>query len=112
VITPAAIIGRIWTELRAAEFIAAERPIEQETQGGALRPLPLEVVLLEGLVEDIACRLHRHRLMDDRYRAGVAFDLLTEFLVRPGLRLPRPREISPAPSAPAAARFTVSSWRL
>ncbi len=40
VVTAAAIVGSVWAEARVAEFFAAERPMNQEPQGGALWPLP------------------------------------------------------------------------
>jgi len=37
----AAIVGRVGAEAGVAEFVAAERPMNQEPQGGPLRPLPV-----------------------------------------------------------------------
>jgi len=39
-ITTAAIIGRIRANLGIAEFLTAQRPVNQKPQGGPLRPLP------------------------------------------------------------------------
>jgi hypothetical protein len=40
VVTAAAIVGSVRAEAGVAEFLAAERPVNQEPQGGFLRPLP------------------------------------------------------------------------
>jgi len=39
VITAATVVGRVRTETRVAELFAAQRPVNQEPQGGPLRPL-------------------------------------------------------------------------
>lgn len=40
VVTAATVIGRIRAEAGIAQFLAPERPVDQEPEGGPLRPLP------------------------------------------------------------------------
>ncbi len=39
-VAAAAIVGSVRAEAAVTEFLPAERPMDQEAQGGPLRPLP------------------------------------------------------------------------
>jgi hypothetical protein len=41
VVATAAIVGSVRAEAGVTEFLAAERPVNQEAQGGSLGPLPI-----------------------------------------------------------------------
>ena len=42
VVAAAALVGGVRAEARIAEFLPAERPMNQESQGGPLRPVPVQ----------------------------------------------------------------------
>ena len=39
-VAPVAAVGRVGTQLRVAEFVPAQGPMNKESQGGLLGPLP------------------------------------------------------------------------
>ena len=40
VVAPSGVLRRIWTQPRVAEFFPVQRPVNEESQGGPLGPLP------------------------------------------------------------------------
>ena len=100
VVAPAAIVRSVLAEAGVAEFVAAERPMNQEPQGGLFRPLPVSQ-----FGSPVSWNMPS--------KASIAaFTATAWWMIGTSPEYPSEDSSSFLKSVAAGARLMISSWRL